>query len=280
MPLGKTVTMLGTIGKTAIITRNIQIGRSGRQAQVKIVPPSGGIAIIVRNSSDSKDKVKITETGEYYTYASDVTDYVLYVYVQGDTYPRLRIRADGKLEWGGGCDPPDTGLGRTSPNTLEIRDNLNILGSFRVGGTVVISSDRILKNVIIESIVKITSAATVTSTSETLVHEVTPDTDHSFIAYVEGVYVYADNPSGSGCDLYFQVRAYIRQPDNTYVERNLHDWETVAEGQTFSDWLRWIHNILNNKEVIKSIRLYAYCSTTPAEGYEPSVQLGVVGLQV
>ena len=93
--------------------------------------------------------------------------------------------------------------------------------------------------------------------------------------YVEGIHVIANNPSDSGVTLYFKVKAELS--DGNEVELAS---ESVTEGNSFDDWLRWICDTITNGKIIKCIKLYAYCSGTPASGYEPTVQLErVVGIQ-
>jgi len=113
----------------------------------------------------------------------------------------------------------------------------------------------------------------VTETSETLKQTLTPDL--SYIYYLEGVHVVANNPSGSGVTLYFKVK--VELDDGSEVELAS---QSVSEGDSFDSWLRWIYDSVTNQKIIKSIKLYAYCSDTPASGSEPTVQLErVTGLQ-
>jgi len=117
-----------------------------------------------------------------------------------------------------------------------------------------------------------TSSTTVTETSETLKQSVSP---LNYMYYVDGIHVVANNPSGSGVTLYFKVKAEL--DDGSEVELAS---QSVSEGDSFDSWLRWICDSVTNQRVIKSIKLYAYCSDTPASGYEPTVQLErVTGLQ-
>jgi len=118
-----------------------------------------------------------------------------------------------------------------------------------------------------------TSSVTVTETSETLKQSVSPD--NLYMTYVEGIHVVANNPSGSGVTLYFSVKALL--DDGSEVELKS---ESISEGSNFDSWLRWIYDSITNGKIIKEIRLYAYCSATPAAGSEPTVQLErVTGLQ-
>lgn len=109
-----------------------------------------------------------------------------------------------------------------------------------------------------------TSDSKVTSTSATMVQEYSVQP-----GYIEGIHLVANNPSGSGCTLYLQLRAYLENGS----EVALHDWVSVGEGGSFDDWLRWIYEKINDGLAISSIRLYAYVSATPNSGYEPTARI-------
>jgi hypothetical protein len=119
------------------------------------------------------------------------------------------------------------------------------------------------------------SSVQVTETALTQKQEVTPDND--FIGWVNRIHVQANNPSGSGCTLYFMLRA-VKSDD---TEDDLLDSEeSVAEGESFDDWLIDVMDAVTTNEKVKAIRLYAYCSQAPNAGNEPTVQLEkVVGVQ-
>lgn len=120
------------------------------------------------------------------------------------------------------------------------------------------------------------SSETVTETSLTLKQSVTPDND--FISLIDSIHVVANNPSGSGCTLYFMLRALLS--DGTMEVELLDAEETVAEGESFDDVLIDVMSKMPTNEKIKAVRLYAYCSAIPATGYEPTVQLEkVTGVQ-
>ena len=119
-------------------------------------------------------------------------------------------------------------------------------------------------------------ATAVIETDLTLKQEITPDND--FISWIEGIHVVANNPTGSGCTLYFMLKVLLS--DGT-TEINLLDAEeSVPEGGDFDDVLIDVMEAIPTNEKIKAVRLYAYCSVAPNSGYEPSVQLErVVGVQ-
>ena len=114
---------------------------------------------------------------------------------------------------------------------------------------------------------------TVTETTITLKQEVTPDAN--YLTYVEGIHVIANNPSGSGCTLYFELRALTEDGTEYVLETG-----TVSEGSSFDDWLRWIYDAIENGKKVTAIRLYASVDTSPASGYEPTIKLmDVTGIQ-
>ncbi len=117
------------------------------------------------------------------------------------------------------------------------------------------------------------SASTVTETTETQKAEVTPSSGS--MIYVEGIHVQANNPSGSGVTLTFSVKAVLDDSSEVVLSS-----QNVTEGSSFDDWLRWIYDSIPSGRIVKTIRLYAYCSGTPSTGNEPTVQLvKITGLQ-
>ena len=119
------------------------------------------------------------------------------------------------------------------------------------------------------------SPAQVTESAPTLKQSVQPDKQR--ILLVESIHVVADNPSGSGVTLYFMLKALLEDES----EVNLLDQEEeIAEGMSFDDWLIDIMQKIPNQSRINEVRLYAYCSSTPNEGFEPTIHLErVVGVQ-
>lgn len=116
----------------------------------------------------------------------------------------------------------------------------------------------------------------VTTTTKSPHHAVAPDPDYDYIAYVEGVRVTGSNPSGSGVTLYFDVVALLDDES----EVSLSGEVAVEEGTTYDDWLRWMLDAVPSGRSITQIILYAYCSATPASGYEPTLALArVTGIQ-
>jgi hypothetical protein len=164
----------------------------------------------------------------------------------------------------------------TTP-TSEIAFQIAGVDKLCIGDTYVDAKGLLFKNARLPCVSKGLTAVTVTETSLALKQSIAPDTGFYGFAYVEGVRVTASNPTGSGVTLYFQVKALL--DDGT--EADLSDVKSVAEGGSFDDWLRWIYDAVGNGRTIREIRLYAYCSATPAAGYEPTVNLAkVTGVQV
>jgi len=111
-----------------------------------------------------------------------------------------------------------------------------------------------------------TAESPVTSTTETVIHQVTKK--RNYIYYIETIHVIAKNPTGSGTTLHFKVRLVFH--DNTYKDIFIYD---LAEGQEFNDWLHYIMEHVDDGKLINSVQLLAYVDVTPPTGYEPVVQL-------
>jgi hypothetical protein len=164
----------------------------------------------------------------------------------------------------------------TTP-TSEIAFQIAGSDKLCIGDTYVDAKGLLFKNARLSCASKGLTAVTVTETSPTLKQSVAPDSGFYGFAYIEGIRVTASNPTGSLVTLYFQVKALL--DDGTEV--SLSDVKSVAEGGSFDDWLRWIYDSVDNGRTIREVRLYAYCSATPATGYEPTVNLAkVTGVQV
>lgn len=119
------------------------------------------------------------------------------------------------------------------------------------------------------------SGVNVTETALTEKQDIQPNND--FIGYIERINVVCNNPSGSGCTLYFILRALLDDDSETDL---LDAEESVSEGNSFDDWLIDVMENITSNHRVKEVRLYAYCSTTPAGGSEPTVQLKrVLGVQ-
>ena len=62
--------------------------------------------------------------------APSAADYLLEITVAGELYPRFRIQANGRIEWGSGGAPPDTILYRHTADFLGTVDNFQISGAY------------------------------------------------------------------------------------------------------------------------------------------------------
>jgi len=108
--------------------------------------------------------------------------------------------------------------------------------------------------------------------TETQDIEFRPPAPHKYFSYVEGVRINATNPNGSGVSLTISI--HVRYEDYTGDELAI---VTVAEGETFDDWLRWMYDEVTHKKKIISVIVRCECPATPASGYEPTVTATVTG---
>ncbi len=167
--------------------------------------------------------------------------------------------------------------GATAITNADITDTRNVLIGIAQGNLDM--NGKAILNAAIPCIFTLSkgyaTAATVTETVETLKQEVAADKNYIYL--VDSIHVVATNPAGSGCTLYFMLRALLS--DGAEVDL-LDAAEGVAEGGSFDDILIHLMSKIPNGEKIKAVRLYAYCDLAPAAGYEPSVQLEkVTGVQ-
>ena len=77
-------------------------------------------AVILAPASDTRNRISRTAGG-----------YGLSIQVTADTADRLRLKADGTVEWGDGTATPDTNLYRKAADTLASDDNFN---QYNAGG--------------------------------------------------------------------------------------------------------------------------------------------------
>ncbi|MEM2365637.1 MAG: hypothetical protein ABIM44_04900 [candidate division WOR-3 bacterium] len=159
----------------------------------------------------------------------------------------------------------NVGIGTTSPE-----EKLHVIGNIKIEGEIQNAIMNSLKNY--EGI-----TVTVTETDLTLKDEVWPSINRVSLIpmYIE---YSANNPSGSGVTLTVVCRA-------VYTDETTTDLRTdqVNEGDTLSVSFtpEGLYRLLVDEKVLSRIQLLAYCSETPAEGYEPTVTLNrVVGLSM
>jgi len=113
------------------------------------------------------------------------------------------------------------------------------------------------------------TAVTVTETVATLKDSAAPVSPKN-VLYPLNAVVDASNPTGSTVTLYVEVRLLHSDGTETTI-----DSFSVAEGATATrDYLSTdIAKGFKDGVSVVAVRLYAYCSATPATGYEPSVTL-------
>ena len=85
------------------------------------------------------------------------------------------------------------------------------------------------------------------------------------------------NPSGSGCTVYIDLVLAHGDGSETTV-----DSFSVAEGSTESRSYTAdaVARAFRDGVSVVEVRVYAYCSATPAPGYEPGIALEVYGVQL
>jgi len=162
------------------------------------------------------------------------------------------------------------------------------LSSLQIGGVEVVSSARVLanvtadagiitsgvlKNVVMNGLRSYTGASkTVTETTLTLKDEVGPLANR--VSLLPMVVKYsASNPTGSGATLYVTLRAVYTDGTTTDI-----DSRSLAAGTSVDVAITGeaLYDLLLDGKILQKIQLLAYCSTTPATGYEPSVTLSKV----
>jgi len=117
---------------------------------------------------------------------------------------------------------------------------------------------------------------TVTETTATLKDSCGP-TGNKKVFYPLGIRIYGNNPTGSGVTLTVEPRLY--HSDGSESPLTSFD---VAEGNTKTvDYVvADIQSEFKDDVAVVEVRLYAYCSATPAEGKEPEVRFMLVsGIQ-
>jgi len=185
------------------------------------------------------------------------TDYACIGDEEMKLYRNLRmLKDDAKITFG---SAEDVNLYRAgadllkTDDTIEIPAGVNILGRSYAG-----------------------TAVMVTETVATLKDSAAPGSPKN-VLYPLNAVVDASNPAGSTVTLYVEIR--LLHSDGT---ESTIDSFSVAEGATATrDYLSTdIAKEFKDGVSVTAVRLYAYCSATPATGYEPSVTLtSVKGVQ-
>jgi len=144
------------------------------------------------------------------------------------------------------------------------------LSSLQIGGVEVVSSARVLANVVMNGLRSYAGTSkTVTETTPTLKDEVGPLANR--VSLLPMVVKYsASNPSLSGATLYVTLRAVYTDGTTTDI-----DSRSLAAGTSVDVAItgETLYDLLSDGKILQKIQLLAYCSTTPATGYEPSVTL-------
>jgi hypothetical protein len=116
------------------------------------------------------------------------------------------------------------------------------------------------------------TSKTVTETTLTLKDEVGPLANR--VSLLPMVVKYsANNPTGSGATLYVTLRAVYTDGTTTDIDSRSLAAGTSADVAITGEVL---YDLLSDGKILQKIQLLAYCSTTPAVGYEPSVTLSKV----
>jgi hypothetical protein len=116
------------------------------------------------------------------------------------------------------------------------------------------------------------TSKTVTETTLTLKDEVGPLANR--VSLLPMVVKYsANNPTGSGATLYVTLRAVYSDGATTDIDSRSLDAGTSVDVAITGEAL---YDLFSDGKILQKIQLLAYCSTTPATGYEPTVTLSKV----
>lgn len=117
-------------------------GAGGGTAATTTNTPAGNIAATdVQAALNELDAEKIKKTGDtgltgsFQWRSGAVADEMLNVGVTGDTNPRLRIQANGQIEWGAGNTVFDAYIYRSGTASLTANRHWNVMGNLQVGGS-------------------------------------------------------------------------------------------------------------------------------------------------
>jgi len=113
------------------------------------------------------------------------------------------------------------------------------------------------------------AAQTVTETTATLKDSCAP-TGNKKVLYPLNIVIDSSNPTGSGVTLYVEVK--LLHSDGT--ETTIESYSVAAGATDTKDYAtNAIAKALKDGVSVTEVRLYAYCSATPATGAEPTVTL-------
>ncbi len=109
----------------------VNIGESGSAVSLKQLAIAGSHydqSFLVNGS--------VTASGGYFdSWRASAASPTFGAQVTGDTYPRIRIDADGDMTWGSGSATGDTTLYRSAADTLATDDSLTVGGNLTVSGS-------------------------------------------------------------------------------------------------------------------------------------------------
>ena len=250
-----------------------------------------GLEVVPTDPPSMDVIVKAGSAKVFGTSVSKASDTQISIPAADPSYPRkdfVILKSDGTIEVVSGSPAAVEPSGRTGiytrrPAPPDIPDDCIILAEIWVpAGASAISSDDITDRRILIKIpapkLHIASAAsqTVTETSKTLKGEISPDSGYtSLVPFVTSLEL--SNPADSNVYLSAQACLYFHSDLESVIEEfGIGSGSVIAEdipGMRIAQAFR-------SGDEIKSVRLYAWCTSAPPSGYEPSVRLKLVaGLQ-
>jgi len=221
---------------------------------IELEPVSAGDKVLsIRNTADTLDQVSITEDG--------------YVKVWDGSAERNAIRfnpSTGKAELLRPVLASDLEIDSDLARSIGSSTRRPILPGAKVTGELIFAA-----GISIVGRSYSGTPTTVTETTEVLKEEIGPSGNKSILD-PRRLLVSATNPTGSGVSLNIIIRVLYH--DGTEADL---DSITVAEGGSVSNtYLESdFSTVIAEAKAITAIRIYAYCSATPAAGSEPSYQV-------
>jgi len=221
---------------------------------IELEPISAGDKVLsIRNTADTLDQVSITEDG--------------YVKVWDGSTEQNAIRfnpSTGKAELLRSVLKADLEIDSDLTRSIGSSSRRPIIPGAKVTGDLIFTAGI---SIVGRSYTGTLTA--VTETANTLKEEIGPSGNKSILD-PRRLLLSASNPTGSLVTLYITIRVLYH--DGTEADL---DSITVAEGGSVSNtYLESdFSTVIAEAKAITAIRIYAYCSATPAAGYEPSYQI-------
>jgi hypothetical protein len=238
------------VGRDLTVKRNVVVKEYVTQVGgITIIPlTSGATALRIRDVADSVDRIVLTEDGRL-SLNPLVSGSVLFAGSGG-----LVSQDNANLFWDN--VNKRLGIGTTAP-----AEKLHVVGNVRADAIV---------NTIMNGLRSYAGTPkTVTETTATVKDEVGPLANR--VSLLPMVVKYsANNPTGSGATLYVTLRAVYTDGTTTDI-----DSRSLAAGTSVDVAITGeaLYDLLSDGKILQKIQLLAYCSTTPATGYEPSITL-------